>query len=445
MLMLVFSPPFRGPDELIHFYRAYSISEGNVLCQVKTPPDGKRETPLDSKWIGNEIPHSIQVTADRTVTRVEKPPIPEDAIASAFRIPERSTPRALVSYTMWSSIATYSPVAYLPQSVGILLGRIFSLSPILLMYLARLFNLLAFAALVFLAIKITPVQKWTVGLLALMPVTINLAASVSADGLAIGLSFLFTAFVLHLALDDAVEKLSHRDIGVVMLLIVLLALSKPPYFLLVFLLLVVPARKFESRKQWAMATGAAVVIALAIFGFWNIAVRSAYVPRLDTVAPGSQLAFILKNPPRYIWTIMRTGWTYKSFWARTFVGGIGFLEVNMPVVFLGSYLVALGGLALIDTGDRQPTAGQKGISLGVFALVGLATLTTFYLTWTAVGNRVIDGWQARYILPAVPLLLLVLSNNKLKLKKDWVIPSAFIAYSFLSIAVTVFYMIRVYY
>lgn len=443
--MLVFSPPFRGPDELIHFYRAYSISEGNLLCQVKTPPGGTSdESPLEAKWVGNEIPHPIQVTADRTVTSIEKPPIPEGVIASAFRIPATSSPRALVSYSMWSSIATYSPVAYLPQSLGVLLGRVFSLSPILLMYLARVFNLLAFAALVYFAIKVTPIQKWTMALIAVMPLSINLAASVSADGPAIGLSFLFTGYVLRLAFDEAVERVGRRELGLLLLLAVLLALSKPPYFLLVFLVLIIPARKMGGAKRYAVAFGLLAATALVVAGGWNLAVRSAYVPRLDSVEPGSQIEFIAKNPARYAWIVLRTGWTHKAFYAKSIVGGIGFLEVNLPSAFLASYPLAVAGFALFDTDRTRPSLGRKGVSLGVFLLVAIVTLTTFYVTWTPVGNRIIEGFQARYLLPALPLLVLPLSNTKLR-PKDWWMPTAFAAYSCLTIAVTVFYMIRVYY
>jgi len=244
--------------------------------------------------VGNEIPHSVQVTADRTVQKIHRLPIDPKAIPSAFHIPNRSSPRALVSYTMWSSIAMYSPVGYLPQSFGILLGRIFSLSPILLLYLARFFNLLAFIALVFFAIRTTPALRWTMVLLGLMPLTINLAASVSADAMAIGLSFLFTAYMLRLAFSPDTELVTRRQLGFILLLAVLLALSKPPYSLLVLLFGLIPAKKLAGRKRYLVDLAVVAMVTLAVVFLWNLLVRGAYAPRLETVAPGSQIIYALQ-------------------------------------------------------------------------------------------------------------------------------------------------------
>ena len=244
--------------------------------------------------MGNEIPHSVQVTADRTVQKIHRLPIDLKAIPSAFHVPNRSSPRALVSYTMWSSIAMYSPVGYLPQSFGILLGRIFSLSPILLLYLARFFNLLAFIALVFFAIRTTPALRWTMVLLGLMPLTINLAASVSADAMAIGLSFLFTAYMLRLAFSPDAELVTRRQLGFILLLAVLLALSKPPYFLLVLLFGLIPAKKLAGRKRYLVDFAVVALVTLAVVFLWNLLVRGAYAPRLETVAPGSQIIYALQ-------------------------------------------------------------------------------------------------------------------------------------------------------
>jgi uncharacterized membrane protein len=445
ILMLVFSLPFRGPDELIHFYRSYSISEGNVLCEVEKPPGSEGRKALESKWVGNEIPHSVQVTADRTVQKIDRLPINPKAIPSALNIPDRSSPRALVSYSMWSSIAMYSPLGYLPQAFGIALGRVFSLSPLLLLYLARLFNLLAFTALVFLAIRTTPVLRWTMVLLGVMPLTINLAASVSADAMAIGLSFLFTAYILRLAFSPEGDLITRRQLGLVLAMALLLALSKPPYFLLVLLFLLIPSRKLAGRKAYAASFAVITGATLAVVLLWSMLVRGAYVPRIESVAPGSQVTYILRNPFRYGWIMLRTAYTFKSFWPRMFVGGIGFLEVNLPLAFLVSYMVALPAAAVVDPVERTPSLREKGVSLGTFLLVAAVTLTTFYITWTPVGNRIIEGFQARYLLPIAPLALLVLAGSRFKLKREWLLPAAVWSYSTVSIAITMFYMIRTYY
>lgn len=445
LLMLVFSLPFRGPDELIHFYKAYSISEGNILCQIQVPPDAEERQGSDRKWVGNEIPHTIQVTADRTVQDVSELPIPPQAIPSALDIPMRSSPRAFVNYSAWSSIAMYSPVAYLPQAAGILVGRIFSASPVLLLYLGRFFNLLVWMLLVYLSIRTTPVQKWTMLLVAVMPLTVNLAASMSSDGMAIGLSFLFIACVLRIAFGPDEEALGGKQFGVLVLLLLLMALCKPPYFLLVFLFLLIPAGRLKGRKRYAAAFGILTASTFTTVILWNLLVRSAYVTRLATISTGPQISYILENPLGFAWTMMRTAYTFKTFWLKTFVGGIGFLEVNLPTVFLASYLMILVAVAVLDEAKRGPSVRERGVSLAVFLGCSAVMLATFYVTWTPVGQRIIDGFQARYVIPIAPLLLLVLANKRFTVKRDWVLPSTVLAYSCVSVFITMFYMIRTYF
>src|SRR6202795_4617454 len=104
-------------------------------------------------------------------------------------------------------VAPYSPVGYIPHAVGIGLGRLFGASPLVLFYLGRLFGLGAWMVLVFLAIKTTPILKWSYFLLALMPMTLYLAASNSVDSVVIRVAFLSSAQLLSWAYDTKKESI----------------------------------------------------------------------------------------------------------------------------------------------------------------------------------------------------------------------------------------------
>ncbi len=443
--MLIFSLPFRGPDEEIHFYKAYAIANGDLLSEVRIPPNAGRLHGPDRKLVGSQIPTSVIVTTDRMIYHLGDLPADPGKIVTTLHIPALSGPETFRPYSMWSSIAVYSPVSYLPQVAGILVGRAFSLSPIMLLYLARLGNLLVWMMLVYFAIKIIPVQKWTMVLLAVMPLTINVVASVSADTIAIGLSFLFTAYVLKLAFAPEGELVSYRRLGFVLFLALLLALAKPPYFLLVFLLLMIPARKLRGRKRYAVAFAVITATTFAVVASWNLIVRNAYVARLDTIVPGTQLSHILKNPFSFVWTMARTAYHFKFLWAKMFVGGIGWLEVKMPVVFLGTFFVALIVVALLDPVKRTPTLREKGVSVVVYLGCAVALLATFYLTWTVVGGRLIEGFQPRYLIPVTPLLLLLFANSRLGFKREWILPAGVTACACISIVITLAYMVSTYY
>src|SRR6185369_3390333 len=96
--------------------------------------------------------------------------------------------------------APYSPIAYLPQALAIGLGRSLGLSPVALLYCARLAGLAAALTLVSLAIRSAPMAKHVLLLLALSPMGLRQMSLLTADSLTIAYAFLFIAIVLRLVL-----------------------------------------------------------------------------------------------------------------------------------------------------------------------------------------------------------------------------------------------------
>ena len=55
--------------------------------------------------------------------------------------------------------SVYSPINYIPQSLGIFVARLFTNRPMIMLYMARLFNMIVSLILLYLAIKIMPFGK----------------------------------------------------------------------------------------------------------------------------------------------------------------------------------------------------------------------------------------------------------------------------------------------
>ena len=62
--------------------------------------------------------------------------------------------RFLVIIFSTKAIITYSPIPYLSSALAITLGKALDFSPILLIYIGRLANLLVWLLIIFMAIKI---------------------------------------------------------------------------------------------------------------------------------------------------------------------------------------------------------------------------------------------------------------------------------------------------
>jgi uncharacterized membrane protein len=97
-------------------------------------------------------------------------------------------------FIAFPNTVVYTPIPYTPQVLGILVGKIFDASPLMLFYFARIFNLLFFLALAYWAIKITPIHKWVFCLLCLTPTNVFQIASASVDAFTFGICFLLIAY-----------------------------------------------------------------------------------------------------------------------------------------------------------------------------------------------------------------------------------------------------------
>ncbi|MCX6278053.1 MAG: DUF2142 domain-containing protein [Bacteroidetes bacterium] len=244
MIMLIITPPFQVPDEPAHFYRSYQVSDFN-LFKMK-----------------DEIPKSLVKMVD-TTSRMQ------------FSTHEKTNCEEILSLAKIQTnpgerTHTVSPdyiIPYIPQSLGIFMGKLLGFNLLWLFYLGRLFNLLATLFLVFLAIRITPVFKWVFLLLGILPMSLYQFASLSYDAGTICLSFLLLAFILKLAFDKS-SNVTNRALVWLFTISFMLAASKPPYFLIILTFLIIPAVRVGSiRKYIAVFTGL-IIMCLVVSQLW---------------------------------------------------------------------------------------------------------------------------------------------------------------------------------
>jgi len=172
----------------------------------------------------------------------------------------------------------------------IFLGKLVNCSPIVLIYLGRLANLLMYIFIIFWAIKITPIQKWVFLLLALMPMTLYLAASLSADCFTIAISILTIAMFFKLAFDPGKTHVNNRDICILIALAILMALTKQIYLLLMFLFFIIPPDKFKNRRRMFLNFMLILVPTILIAVLWGLLVSGLYTP-LGGISIKGQISF----------------------------------------------------------------------------------------------------------------------------------------------------------
>lgn len=408
IILITFGPPMTTPDEQAHFLNAYSIADGQVFLQKSGDQLGKYfpknvldfATENSKKYLGIDSPKysfkEYYFNSYSEVSNGEK-----------------------VFYKYFNQNIT--PVSYIFSSIGIIVGKILLPQqyelPFNLLLFGRIFNLIFYSIVICFAIKITPYYKNTLFLLALMPMSIYLGASVSYDALLIPSAFLFFAYILKLR---EVEKIMLKDIIIVCSILFILFAVKQAYAPFVLVLLAIPAKKFGDKKRYykiIIIAGMVCAVGFIIGQVNNLLglnVAQTVDEKITLQQQYLQNSFGLMVP-----LIIRTFIKYKMFYFNGLIGILGQLDTNIPLPLIIIFAVILVWVIIIDSCN----AAKVSIN---FKLLGIMSIFIFvyfsframYINWTPLveplyGNT-ITGIQGRYFIEIIPFASAILANNFFK-------------------------------
>ncbi len=429
LAFLFFTPPLQVPDEGSHMARVVELSQGQISTTQKTIP-------------------SAFVMLDSTFLRLHANPDERTSLAEIMSVkklkvdPARQVPSKGPAYT----------IPYTAQVMGFFTGKIFTSSPLALMYFGRLFNLLCSILLVFMAIRIAPVGKWIFFLLALMPKTMFLMASLSYDAFVISGSFLLTAMFLYYAFRPE-KVMTWKDLGLLCFLWALLAFSKPPYLILGALFFIIPFSRTRSLSKYLLAATILACTLLLGFGIWKLAaggpapgntVKSEQVagqaeqgtpglpPALAAngpkpeINPPLQFEYIRTHPEVFINLLITTNFeNMRADILNNFVGTMGWLDTFIPDSLVNLYLIVLLITAICMAEEKVQLGWQrKLLLLFLFIVAALAIETAMYVYSSFVAQGKLFGIQGRYFIPLAPLLLLLAYNNRVSDKLNFLLSAS---------------------
>lgn len=408
-IILVFlTPPFQVPDEFGHFYRAYQISEGGLL--------GTR----DHQRIGGYLPSSLRKIA---LPFTDLPFHPERransmVIVSACEISLNAHDRTFIDFCAQGIML---PLAYIPQAAGIGLLRPWNPPALALLYTGRLFNLLAWVLLTALAIRLIPRGKWVLATLALAPMCLFEAASLSYDAFANGSAFLLLAYVLKHAQDA--RRLSTRDFVLLGLLVLAPMLTKPFFFPFLFLPLLIANRNGQWRdKRWLIFGGICGVVAIAAWSYatrnfipfeeYNPAHRAGEAhPLYPGVDPARQFFYIIQHPLAFIRQVTTIYFDLNTW--REWIGSLGWVDTPLPQWF---YVLFSLLLVFMLWWDRPVSAiwnlAFRSLLCLVALFAGMAIVMILYMQNSPAGAPYVIGFQGRYLVAIVPLVLFSCQGNR---------------------------------
>ena len=427
MFMTVLAP-LSAPDEVSHYITAYQLSN-RFLGGVSRTEDGR--VPIRAQdafiedledvmrddgggWNGGDDAEDLpkakvlgQELTEETYRFIREKGLAgsgEEGEAVSYQLPVRTT-----------------PLAYLPQALGITLARLLGLGGLGLLYMGRLFNLLFLAGMGYLAMRRMPFGKEVLFGVYMLPMTLHLAASLSYDVMIIGCSGYFGAVCLDLAFRQ--ESVRPRDVILLALVLGIMGPCKMVYGVIAGYCLLIPVRKFGDWKKW---TGSAALVlgafALSMF-LVNRGTVSMYVEATDSYMAwageeGYTLSWLVHNPKFVLRMCYDTlAWKGESLFAGMMGGALGNLDpvLNTPFWVILAMWAILWVLALAGPGERGPemSMGQKAwIWFLSLACLG-ALMFSMLLGWTPVSATKIEGVQGRYLLPLLPMLFLTVRGRSL--------------------------------
>jgi uncharacterized membrane protein len=216
----VLVPQLSIPDENMHFLRTYSIASG-------------------------------EMTGDHN-----KCTYPKDIYNRAYSIykgdyqahfSKKIDPRAVAKDVWCGTAASYSPLVYTPQAIGVAIAKFIYPSTGIMILLGRLASLAFFIGTLYYIIKRVRIGKWAFAVIALFPTAIQQTTSLSADGFTYVATFAMIAFLLNLATQKT--TVTRRQLIILLLLSAALILSKVPNVLLIFILPFLPSRLFDYKHS----------------------------------------------------------------------------------------------------------------------------------------------------------------------------------------------------
>lgn len=391
---LVFlTPPFQAPDEMQHFYRAYELSELRLRAQVQ---DGAA---------GDFLPVSLAQLVQASV--VEGNDFTYLATPAPFRDTWKHASFALESskreFIPFQNTGYYSPLPYLPQVLGIEVGRLFGCGPLWLLWLGRLFSCLAALALLGVAVYAMPAAEELIMLIGLLPMVMYLYASVSADASVIMWALVFTA----LSFSASTRGEWKRWELVTATVAATVVCSLKPVYAPILLAAIVPGLCRPGGIRKVMRTHAVLIgVPLGATIGWFLFTRSAMTTPINGTHPSVQMSLLVHRPIDFLQALVRTLDIARIIaYSIEAVGVFGWLTVLLrPAVV---YVLPLVGFALIwifGSRGRANRDTRQGIWYLALALISaMLIMTAMYVTWTPAGSGTIQGVQGRYFIPILPL------------------------------------------
>lgn len=407
----IVTPFGNGTDEVSHFLRVFEISRKytNIHMQEDTT-----FPPAFSKLV--DYKNSVLIKYENYINEFD---------AFSMNSEER---RDLIN-EYWN-IKLYSPIQYIPQVVGVTIGRVLSDNIVVIGMCGRITGYIFWIVLCAISIKLVPNKKTFFLILCLLPVNIFSAICISGDTVTNAVCTLFISLIYRKVYLK--EKINKKEKTILLILCCMIALCKIVYLPFVAIVLLLKEENFENKKSFKKFIIRTITLSI-IVGFSWLVVGSMNLANSNS-ASGEQLKFILNNPFEYCMIIMRT-LTQKGaqYIYQLCTGDELMCHAKTTVYPIVSYIISICLLMSLFVNEKKEELQINALRRVWVGLIMFGTsiliVTAIYIQWTSlagigkVGNEIILGIQGRYFIPIFVLSIFILNKTKLETNEKYLITS----------------------
>ena len=318
-----------------------------------------------------------------------------------------------------NAIGNASVLYYFPAAIGITIGRLLHLTNTSLLLVGRLFNLLVYVLLCYIAIRKIPIGKNLLFAIATLPIAMQEAASFSYDCIINGVAFVFLAYAVYAINSE--NKINTRDICILLFLTMQMALVKGGVYLpLCFIILLIPYERHWKNYLYALFTTIFILCAYMKNNIVGIIKRLLITQKENingfTGGEMYSIGYLIKHPMKLMSLYINTIFVEGDAYIQGVLGGeLGVFQLYMPWFTVFITLIVL--ILLCKHGKQSNYIKRKMskiwiglMSFGSVLLVCLSMLVAF----TLKSYNFIEGVQGRYFMPILflPFFLYKICDKK---------------------------------
>ena len=409
LIFMAIITPSSPPDETIHL--EFAVQESNLLLFNDDVYD------VDSQYI--------------------------DVIADNYYAGSINDKKAYIDiieninnkYNKGNKVKTYDvdindiyKIQLLPQSIGIVLGRILKLNPLKVFYLGRLTNLLFYVICVFICVKKTPVYKTLFGILASLPILIQQAASFSYDVFVNGMCLLTIAYLIKMKYSEG--KINRTDYITAFIICILLAPAKYIYGFLALLFWLIPSEKYGSKSKKIILS--LLLCAPMVYQLYPIiSERIIYIIKktftihadsgitIEDENPLYSMGYVVKHFGQTISIILTTIRYNLKIWFYESIGRyLSKLTLILPAKLTYAIILTIVGAIFIKD-DVLINIHTRLSLIAACIAVAMFSIGGMLFSETHIHDQYIGGIQGRYFSPLLPYFFVSLTNSKFNIPKKY--------------------------